>query len=389
MKRRLAALALTATLCGSLLATAAFAVDTAPQDDIGIIVAMQTIEHYGDRPFREGLMPVLVDGAWNYINEQGSVVDLNRGRFSYVYDFFEGRAAVIDKNTNKLGYIDTTGALVIPCQFGYHDMMGTVYTGFFHNGQATVLKEYYPAQEDYSSGFPSFTAGTWEVAHINKAGQLVDSYTAVEGMSAGLYLIGDNGYMTDDISQAPVEEPAPSDWAKDEVDKAIAAGLVPELTGNPGYQDNITREQFAELIVRCVETALGREIPAAPAGTFSDCDNLAILKAAQAGIVTGVGGDRFDPFATTNREQIATMIYRAVTYLEQETGRDLTPNPSAIAGFTDAGQVSGWAAEAMGVLAANNIMKGSSATTLSPQNACSVEQSILLSWRTYACADPA
>ena len=161
------------------------------------VLAAQNIFQYGERPFREGLIPVLVNDEWNYLNEQAQVVDLNRGRFSYMFDFFDGRAAVIDKNTNKVGYIDKTGTLVIPCQFGYHDMMGTVYTGYFHNGQATVLKEYYPAEEDFSNGFPTVTSGTWEVAHIDKNGQLIDSYTTVEGMSAGLYLIGDNGYMID------------------------------------------------------------------------------------------------------------------------------------------------------------------------------------------------
>ena len=198
MKKRLSSVLLAMALSVSVLAVPAFAVDTNTfwQDNAEVLAA-QNIFQYGERPFREGLIPVLVNDEWNYLNEQAQVVDLNRGRFSYMFDFFDGRAAVIDKNTNKVGYIDKTGTLVIPCQFGSHDMMGTVYTGYFHNGQATVLKEYYPAEEDFSNGFPMMTSGIWEVAHIDKNGQLVDSYTTVEGMSAGLYLIGDNGYMTD------------------------------------------------------------------------------------------------------------------------------------------------------------------------------------------------
>lgn len=69
------------------------------------------VEEYGSRPFREGLKPVLVNGVWMYMDQQSNIVDLNRGRFSYVYDFFDGLAAVIDKNTGKVGYIDKTGAL--------------------------------------------------------------------------------------------------------------------------------------------------------------------------------------------------------------------------------------------------------------------------------------
>lgn len=69
------------------------------------------MEEYGSRPFREGLKPVLVNGVWMYMDQQFNIVDLNRGRFSYVHDFFDGLAAVIDKNTGKVGYIDKTGAL--------------------------------------------------------------------------------------------------------------------------------------------------------------------------------------------------------------------------------------------------------------------------------------
>lgn len=181
-----------------------------------------------------------------------------------------------------------------------------------------------------------------------------------------------------------VDQETISDWAQAEVYAALDAGLVPAFTGAPAYRDTITREQFAELIVQNVETALDRDLPTAPAGTFTDTTNPAILKAAQAGIVTGVAEDRFAPTTATNREQIATMIARAVDFLEQDAQVDMTPNAGSLAGFADAGQVSDWAAEGVSTLAANNIMGGTSPTTLSPKNPCTVEQSILLSWRTFA-----
>ena len=186
----------------------------------------------------------------------------------------------------------------------------------------------------------------------------------------------------DDLPYVPTED-SPSAWALEEVMSSLAAGLVPELTGGPGYRDTITREQFAELIVQNVETALDRDLTPASADTFTDTTNPAILKAVQAGIVTGVGEGRFAPTTATNREQIATMIARAVDYLEKDAQVDMTPNAGSLTAFTDAGQVSDWAAEGMGTLAANGIMGGTSATTLSPKNPCTVEQSILLSWRTF------
>lgn len=93
--------------------------------------------------------------------------------------------------------------------------------------------------------------------------------------------------------------------------------------------------------------------------------------------------NRFDPTAKTTREQIATMVARAVNYLEVRKSKDITPLESDVSKFTDQSRVSDWAAEAMGTLAANGIMAGTSPTTLSPKNACTIEQSILLVYRVY------
>lgn len=192
-----------------------------------------------------------------------------------------------------------------------------------------------------------------------------------------------------DMTQVEVEVEegvtiGPSDWAKSEVEKAAEAGLIPRFTGNPSYQDQITREQFAQLAVQLVEVIQEAELPAASEGTFSDSDSLAVRKASQAGIVTGTGGDKFAPTLVTNREQIATMLYRAVGTIETATGVDLAPKAGAIEGYTDRASVSAWAAEGVGALAANGIMKGTSGATLSPQDSCSVEQAILLAYRMYA-----
>lgn len=156
----------------------------------------QNIFQYGERPFREGLMPVLVEDQWNYINEQGEVVDLNRGRFLHVFDFFEGLAAVIDKDTMQVGYIDTTGKLVIPCQFSAFDAMGSVYVGYFHDGKATVF-----VSDVYGS------VNGAQVAEINKSGVKSNARTWNTDDLVGLYLIGDNGYMPDAVEIPVVEEP--------------------------------------------------------------------------------------------------------------------------------------------------------------------------------------
>lgn len=110
---------------------------------------------------------------------------------------------------------------------------------------------------------------------------------------------------------------------------------------------------------------------------------LQISKAYAAGIVGGVGNNRFDPSAKSNREQIAAMIYRAVKYIQTETNVSLVPKTADLSKFTDKSQVSSWAVEGVGALAANGIMAGTSATTLSPKSSCPIEQCIVLIYRLY------
>lgn len=186
----------------------------------------------------------------------------------------------------------------------------------------------------------------------------------------------------DVLGEEYIQKNTTSSWAADEIDAALAAGLVPTLTGNPGYRDAITREQFAELVVQAVTVICGAP-EMAPADTFTDTNNPAILQAYQAGIVDGVGDNKFNPKQTTNREQIATMITRAVAYIKAETGTDLAPVAGDLSKYTDKAQVSGWAVDGVGLLASNGIMKGTSDTTLSPKASCTVEQSILFVFRMY------
>lgn len=53
----------------------------------------------------------------------------------------------------------------------------------------------------------------------------------------------------------------PDDWAKPEVDSAIAAGLVPKDMCEK-YQDNITRADFCRLVVNLIEKITGMKIDA-------------------------------------------------------------------------------------------------------------------------------
>ena len=186
----------------------------------------------------------------------------------------------------------------------------------------------------------------------------------------------------DILSQEVIDSELGSSWARTELEKAQEAGLMTAHTMTRMTSD-ITRFQFAELVVNLAEKMTGKTIEPADADTFDDCTETAVLKAYAAGIVDGVNKTSFAPDLTTNREQIATMVARAIKYINTENGVDLAPKAANLDKFTDKNQVSGWAKDGMGLLTANGIMKGANDTTVAPKKPCSIEQSILLVYRIF------
>jgi hypothetical protein len=84
----------------------------------------------------------------------------------------------------------------------------------------------------------------------------------------------------------------------------------------------------------------------------------AIVWAADNGIVNGVSPTSYAPDAKITREQIVTILYR---YAKAEAvAKD------HLAGYTDAGKVSGYAKDAMNWAIANGIINGMTETTLAP-----------------------
>lgn len=173
-----------------------------------------------------------------------------------------------------------------------------------------------------------------------------------------------------------------SPWAAAEMDRAQAAGLVTE-SNDSYFTFRITRRRFAELMANLVEKTTGRSITPAPEGTFSDTDDLWVRKAAALGLVNGLDDGRFSPNGYINREQLAVMLHRTIEYLEDETGRSVLADAGGLESFTDAGQVSGWAADSLAALTASGILQGTSSATLSPKDTTTVEQAILLTLRAY------
>ena len=173
-----------------------------------------------------------------------------------------------------------------------------------------------------------------------------------------------------------------STWAQSDVNFALNDNLLDlELLGND-YTKNISRLQFCSVVVRLAEEMTGKTITPAAANTFTDTNSPYVLKAYAAGITSGTSATTFSPDATLNRQQMATFLYRTLRYIEKNSDYKYTSYTSKLANYTDKGQLESWAVESMAFMNALDLIKGTSDTTLSPNNKCTIEQAIAVAERS-------
>ena len=108
---------------------------------------------------------------------------------------------------------------------------------------------------------------------------------------------------------------APSNWAIQEVEKAIELNLVPQILLKD-YQENISREEFSEMVLNLYEALSKKQAMPSPLNTFKDTKNSRILKVHNLGIVKGRREGIFDPNATITREESAVMYFRMLKIID-------------------------------------------------------------------------
>lgn len=182
----------------------------------------------------------------------------------------------------------------------------------------------------------------------------------------------------------------PADWAKTEIDQAIALNLVPdELRG--GYANQITRSDFCRLIMQMLTVKTGKTVEALLSShgksldttAFKDTADQTILSAHALGIVSGKGNGQFDPDGSITRQEAAVMLTRAATVM----GLDV--NRSGVS-FTDYEQIAEWAKASVSFVSASKdrtngfaIMSGTGNGQFRPLDYYSRQQAILTVKRLY------
>ncbi len=145
-----------------------------------------------------------------------------------------------------------------------------------------------------------------------------------------------------------------SKWATAELKKADDYGLIPGSLQGADMTKPITREEFAELAVKLYEKTMGTSVTPASPNPFTDTTNPEILKAFKVGVTTGTSATTFAPKELTNREQVATMLSRAIRVMAP--GGDF--GTAGAPAFSDKKDISSWALDHVLFMARLGIIKG-------------------------------
>lgn len=154
-----------------------------------------------------------------------------------------------------------------------------------------------------------------------------------------------------------------SSWAEGELQAAYDSGLIPDILIGADMTQPITREEFAELAVRLCEKTIDEDILPASPNPFTDTMNPQVLKAYKLGITTGTSKTAFSPNMLINREQCATMLYRAIKAIAPDADYSI----AGVKDFPDQKDISDWAVEGTKYMFKLGIIKGDNSGNFMPK----------------------
>ena len=171
-----------------------------------------------------------------------------------------------------------------------------------------------------------------------------------------------------------------SKWAIDELSQANDMGIIPTIFDKEDLTKNITRKEFAHVAVKLYEKITGKNAEKVSKNPFTDTKDDEVLKAYNLGITKGVSDTQFDPEALIDREQMATMMTRALDKAGIDTKVDLEKAKK----FSDDDLMHSWGREAIYFMSSIDIIKGIGNNEFGVKGNASREAAILISVRSAA-----
>lgn len=181
-------------------------------------------------------------------------------------------------------------------------------------------------------------------------------------------------------TQQPVERTwsKASEWAVPELDKASEENLIPWIFEKEDLTTNITRREFAYVAVKLYEKITNIKLVEAKENPFTDTSDIEVLKAYNIGITNGTSDTTFEPDTLITREQMATMMTRALTKAGIDTKVDLNKASK----FADDEAMHDWGKASIYYMSNIEIIKGVGNNTFDVEGNATREQALLISERS-------
>ena len=164
---------------------------------------------------------------------------------------------------------------------------------------------------------------------------------------------------------------------------AMANGLIDREVLGTDYSMKINRQQLASLAVLLAEQVTGKSIKAAPCGTFTDSEDVYLLKAYAAGIIPYQCDGAIDPDAVVTRQEMSAYFFNALQYIKENSSIRYTVYTPNLELFADKGQIADWALEAMGFMNTLGFVKGTSKGAIEPMRVCTIEEAVVLAHKCF------
>ena len=167
-----------------------------------------------------------------------------------------------------------------------------------------------------------------------------------------------------------------SEWAEPELKEASKENLIPEIFDEANLTKNITRKEFAHTVVKMYEKITGQKAVPIAKNPFTDTKDKEVLKAYNIGITNGTSDTTFSPDSLITREQMATMMTRALTKAGKDTSR-----PESAKLFADDSEFSEYAKDSIYYMSSIEIIKGVGENKFNAKGNASREQALAISIR--------
>ena len=169
-----------------------------------------------------------------------------------------------------------------------------------------------------------------------------------------------------------------SEWAVLELKDALNYALIPNSLNNKDYTKNITRAEFAAVAVRMYESIVLKATEPISSNPFSDTNDSEILKAYALGITNGTSETTFGPNSLITRQEMATMMVRALEKAGIFTNVDL----NKVNKFADHDKIDSWALNGVYFMSNIGIIKGRGNNVFDVLGNATIEDALAISIRS-------